>query len=423
MPKADAGGEPRIVVAHQADHRQAGRQHEADLDPIADGPAGAAANPRSIDSISWAWISTPGSGPSGVDFSSRMPRPVTPSSTMRSSQLARIECRIEHSGGREIARPRPREMQEPAAPYVGRQQERAEPNAFHAAGSGGDIDNGDLGRDPDHLDGKPGNQLAGRRRQQRHGADDAVLVRLVGRRRFGPRPPPGFRAGCGSSRDSRVRNGLTSPSAWRIAAPRCGAAGESRTARRSATGRARSARRRSPRPAASRSTACRRAPRPRVRAGRAAVFANTGGDSRSGSANRMSMPRTRGLPAAMRLTRSATSVRGHGHWPNRRGSRRRSRRSRSAMSSRRLRPQPLRRYRRRAAAVSRTGSGSRAAMIAATASDRQRQAASRGRATTGRMPHVPPQAREGRGAAKMRLRSSAPARHRPRSPRPGARRG
>ena len=43
----------------------------------------------------------------------------------------------------------------------------------------------------------------------------------------------------------------------------------------------------------------------------------SGGDSRSGSAKTMSMPRTRGCPSAMRRTSSATRVRGHGHCPYR----------------------------------------------------------------------------------------------------------
>ena len=45
------------------------------------------------------------------------------------------------------------------------------------------------------------------------------------------------------------------------------------------------------------------------------ISARRGGEKRSGSANRISMPRTLGPPAAMRCTSSATSVRGQGHCP------------------------------------------------------------------------------------------------------------
>ena len=54
----------------------------------------------------------------------------------------------------------------------------------------------------------------------------------------------------------------------------------------------------------------------RIGCGRSASFsARFGGEVRSGSPNRMSMPSTRGRPAAMRPTSCATRVRGQGHWP------------------------------------------------------------------------------------------------------------
>ncbi len=43
--------------------------------------------------------------------------------------------------------------------------------------------------------------------------------------------------------------------------------------------------------------------------------AMTAGENRSGSGKKMSTPRTRGWPSAMRATRSATLSRDQGHWP------------------------------------------------------------------------------------------------------------